>query len=146
MKDNVLFLNMFALYQPQEPLGQLLLDAQLISADIDQMNRRITARIHASKYIPKRLLNQVETEIGEVYGLSRMEISPVYPAEELHNMEQEDLLNLFVSVNSMARGSLAGAKWLWEDRTLTIDLLANGKSILEEAFARRNLPIATIVL
>jgi len=133
MKENVLFLNMFALYQPQDLLGQLLLDAQLISADIDQSSRRISANIRANRYIPRRLLIQAETEIGELYGLSRMEILPQYPAGELPNMEQEDLLNLFVSVNSMTRASLAGAKWQWEENTLTIDLLANGKSILEEA-------------
>ena len=30
MKEHILFLNMFSLYQPQEPLGQLLLDAELV--------------------------------------------------------------------------------------------------------------------
>ena len=133
MKENVLFLNMFAHYQPQEPLGQLLLDTLLDSADMDPVNRKITANIRPNRYIPRRLLNQAETDIETVYGLSRVEILPVYPAEELHNIEQEDLLGMFVAVNSMARASLAGAKWEWEGSTLTIHLLANGKSILEEA-------------
>ena len=132
MKEHILFLNMFSLYQPQEPLGQLLLDAELVSADIDQLSRRISAHIYANRYIPKRLLEQAEREIRDIYGLNRMEIHTTYPASELANMEPEELMNLFVSVNSMTRGSLAGAKWSWEGQTLTIDLLANGKDLLEE--------------
>ncbi|MBR3973229.1 MAG: PolC-type DNA polymerase III [Oscillospiraceae bacterium] len=39
---------------------------------------------------------------------------------------------MFVDQNSMTRGSLAGAKWLWNGYELTIQLLGNGKKDLEE--------------
>lgn len=39
---------------------------------------------------------------------------------------------LFVSRNSMARGSLAGAKWEWNEQNLTVKLAANGKETLLE--------------
>jgi hypothetical protein len=40
---------------------------------------------------------------------------------------------MFVTQNSMARGSLAGAKWSWEGHVLTVELPRNGKKELEEA-------------
>ena len=135
MKEHILFLNMFALYQPQDPLGQLLLPAELKSADIDQANRRITAHIHAPKYIPQRLVQQAASEIRDLYGLNRMEILATYPAEEITSIEPEELMNLFVSADSFTRGILAGAKWTWsqeETTTLTIDLIANGVDVLKE--------------
>ena len=41
-------------------------------------------------------------------------------------------MGLFVSLDSMTRGSLAGARWSWEGTNLTIRLSANGKDALEE--------------
>ena len=41
-------------------------------------------------------------------------------------------MQLFVSRNSMTRGSLAGAQWQWQDTQLTIRLRANGKKDLED--------------
>jgi hypothetical protein len=48
-------------------------------------------------------------------------------------MEADDLMQMFVQYNSMARGSLAGAGWEWEDNKLTIKLRANGKETLLDA-------------
>ena len=47
-------------------------------------------------------------------------------------MEPEELRELFVSRNSMTRGSLAGAQWIWEGNRLIVRLLGNGKKELEE--------------
>ena len=47
-------------------------------------------------------------------------------------MEPEELRDLFVSRNSMTRGSLAGALWVWEDTNLTVKLTGNGKKELDE--------------
>ncbi|MBR5126386.1 MAG: PHP domain-containing protein, partial [Oscillospiraceae bacterium] len=47
-------------------------------------------------------------------------------------MEPEELMQLFVSRNPMARGSLAGARWEWEDTVLTVHLKGNGVHALEE--------------
>ena len=132
MKEHILFLNMFALFKPQEPLGQLLLDAELVSADIDQSARRITAYIRAENYIPQRYLDMAAMEIRNIYGLNRMEIIATHPAHQLSKVEPDELMQMFVSVNSMARGSLAGAKWSWEGNCLTINLVANGVDVLEE--------------
>ena len=113
MKEHILFLNMFALYQPQELLGQLLLETELVSADIDQSTRRITANVHSCHYIPQRLLVQAENEISQIYRLNKMEIVPTFPAEEISKIEPEELTGLFVTNNPMARASLAGATWTW---------------------------------
>ena len=132
MKEHILFLNMFALYQPQEPLGQILLDTELLSADIDQSARRITANIHCPRYIPQRLLNQAELDIAQIYNLNKMELVPTFPPEEITKLEPDELTGIFVAQNPMARASLAGATWTWEGKTLTVQLPANGKAQLEE--------------
>ena len=39
---------------------------------------------------------------------------------------------LFVNLDSMTRGSLAGAQWEWQGTELHVKLRANGKAALEE--------------
>ena len=69
MQEQILFLNMFSDYQPQEDLGQFLLDAQMLSADIDPAERRITVKIGSDRYIPDRVLEQVRSDICSLYEL-----------------------------------------------------------------------------
>ena len=46
MKDNVLFLNMFALYEPQEELRALLKDAVIQGAELDPVQRVIDLELY----------------------------------------------------------------------------------------------------
>ena len=130
MEEHILFLNMFPDYQPQEDLGRFLLDVQMLSADIDPAQRRITVQIGSDRYIPERILQQVRSEICSLYELRVLELEPVYPAHQLQHMEPDDLMELFVRENAFARGSLSGAQWIWEDTVLHIKLPANGKDTL----------------
>ena len=132
MSNTVCFLNMFPDYQPPEPLFGMLSQAAVTAADIDPETRSVTVSFSANTYIPQRLLGKATREIAAAYGLRRLTMEPVYPADQLQCMEPDDLMQLFVSENSMTRGSLAGAKWTWQDNTLYIDLAANGKDVLLE--------------
>ena len=132
MNKTVLFLNMFPDYQPPEPLLGMLSQAAITAADIDPETRSVTVALSCETYIPYTLLSKATEDIAACYGLRNLTLEPVYPASQLHVMDPEDLMQLFVSVNSMTRGSLAGAKWTWEGETLHIDLTANGKDILLE--------------
>ena len=51
----------------------------------------------------------------------------------MHSLEPEELRDLFIAHNSMNRGALAGAQWIWEGNQLTVKLVANGKATLQEA-------------
>ena len=132
MKDNVLFLNMFPDYVPPEPLDSMLSQAAIVAADLDPASRRIDIVIHSDTYIPQRLLDLVAREIGDLYDLSRFTLSATHPESQLQNVEREELMALFVEQNSMTRGSLAGAEFTWEEKTLHIKLVANGKDTLLE--------------
>ena len=132
MSERILFLNMFSQYQPPEPLYSALSQAAVLAADIDQTMRSIEVSVFSDTYIPQRLLEQASKELCTIYGLRKLTITPSYPAHQLSRIEPEELLELFVSANSMTRGSLAGARWQWEDETLNIHLKANGKSLLQE--------------
>ncbi len=109
-----------------------LSQAAIVAADIDTDTGRLDAAIYSGSYIPQRLLNQAAREISALYGLRALNITAAHPGTELYNIEPEELRDRFVSLNSMCRGILAGAKWTWADDKLTIGLRGNGVSTLEE--------------
>ena len=131
-QDTVYLTSMFPDYEPPEELLSALSQAAIVAADIDPASRRVHVAVHSEQYIPRRLLEQAEREIGQLYGLSRMEVTATHPASELTKLEPEELRDLFVTRNSMTRGSLAGATWEWEGTNLTVKLRANGKKELEK--------------
>ncbi len=130
--ETVLLLNMFSDYDPPEELRSALAEAVVEAADIYASQRRVCAVASAPRYVPRRLIEKMERDIAGAYGLTALELTLTHPAEELQKIEPEELMNLFVTQNSMTRGTLAGAKWLWEGENLTIQLRANGKTSIEE--------------
>ena len=133
MNENILFLNMFSLYEPPEAVCAAFSQAAITAADIDPEKRRICVCVFTEEYIPMSLVEQAQREIAVLYGLSDLQIQTTHPASELTKIEPAELAALFVSRNSMNRGSLAGAKWHWEDNRLTVELVGNGKKDLEDA-------------
>ena len=133
MKQQVLFLHMFPDYEPPEELFDALSQAAVVAADIDPARGRVEVALHSPCYIPGRLLDTVEQEICQSYGLRQLIITPTYPADQLHKVEPEELMAHFVRENPMSRGSLAGARWAWEGQKLTVHLLGNGLKELKEA-------------
>ena len=132
MAQEVYLLNMFPDYEPPEALKNALSQAAIVAADMDAALGSIHVAAHAASYIPKRLIDQAVKEISRVYGLRNLAITVTHPEDQLHCVEPEELRDLFVERNSMNRGSLAGAQWLWSDTELTVKLVANGKKELEE--------------
>ena len=132
MNEQIYFFNMFPDYEPPEELQEALSQAAIVAADIDPENRQVHVAVHSEQYIPKRLLDVACKEIRELYGLRNLELTATHPETELHKIEPMELMFLFVDQNSMTRGSLAGARWIWEGNDLTVKLVANGKAELEE--------------
>ena len=133
MSEQVYILNMFPDYEPPEALKDALSQAAIVAADIDPQLNSVHIAVYAEKYIPKRMLDQVASDIARMYGLKSLRLTLTHPENQLHNIEDEELRDLFVEENSMNRGSLAGASWVWEDTELTVKLLGNGRKLLEEA-------------
>ena len=132
MNDQVLFLNMFSDMEPPEELKEVLSQAVVFAADIDPEYGSVSVRIRTEKYIPMRLLDQVRDQVMACYGLRSFGILATHPSSELHCIEPSDLKDMFVFHNSMNMGSLAGARWEWDETTLTVHLSANGVAELEE--------------
>ena len=128
MSEKILFSNMFTDYEPPEALAQ----AAIVAADIDPLTRRVSVAVHSECYIPLKQLMQAAKDIGLLYGLNKLDLKPTYPESELHSILPQDLMQMFITETSMARGSLAGAVWEWEGSHLTVKLRANGKKELEE--------------
>ena len=132
MSERILLLNMFPDYEPPEALKSALSQAAIVAADIDPDLGSVHIAAHCDQYIPKRLIDQVSQEIGRLYGLRHLSLTVTHPEDQLRFIEDEELRDLFVELNSMNRGSLAGAKWVWNDAQLTVKLVSNGKKQLEE--------------
>lgn len=132
MKKTVLLLNMFPDYEPPEGLKAALSQAAIVAADIDPASRSVHVAAHSDLYIPGRYAERMRKDICALYGLSNLQITLTHPAAELHKIEPNDLMWLFVGKSSLTRGSLAGAKWVWDENHLTVKLKANGKKQLEE--------------
>ena len=123
---------MFSCYEPPEELEAVFSQAAIVAADIDPAARRVEAVVHSDFYIPQRLLDRAAKEITNLYGLRAVRLHASHPESELQKVEPEELMMLFVNLDSMTRGSLAGAKWEWQDTELHVKLRANGKAALEE--------------
>ena len=130
--EKVVLSNMFPDYEPPEALHGAFTQAAIVAADIDPESRTVSVAVHSDTYIPQRLLTQAARELGQLYGLRKLELTATHPEGELHKIEPDELMMLFVSRNSMTRGSLAGAKWEWCGTDLHVKLLANGKDALLE--------------
>ena len=133
MTEQIKFLNMFSDYKPPEDLQLALSQAAVVAADVDPVTRTVSVAVHSPNYIPDPVLQQLQRDIAELYGLSRMEIAATHPADQLQKIQFDELMELFVAEDSMNRGSLAGAQWEWEGTTLHIHLRANGKDALLKA-------------
>ena len=133
MTEQILFLNMFSDYAPPEDLQKAISQAAIVAADVDPETRIVSVAIRSDHYISAAVLQQVQREVAEVYGLARMDITATHPADQLQYIEPEELMEFFVAEDSMNRGSLAGARWEWEENTLHVHLMANGKQTLQQA-------------
>ena len=132
MNQQVYLTNMFPDYEPPEALAAVLSQAAIVAADIFPETGTVEVAVHSEHYIPQRMLDQAAREIIVLYGLRKLSLTATPPASELHRIEPEELMQLFVVRNSMARGTLAGAKWEWNGYDLTVKLVANGKEALTE--------------
>ncbi len=132
MEKKIYFLNMFSDYEPEEALRPVLAMAEIQTADIDPEEGSVVVRLYSEAYISRRDLDRIGADIGRRYGLRRMHLMCTHPASQLPCVEPEDMMDMFVYQNSLNRGSLAGADYLWEGTSLTIRLRANGKRDLEE--------------
>ena len=133
MHETVLFLDMFNQYQPPETLQSVLSQAAVVAADIDPTNRRIDICIYMDHYISRKDIALIASQIQDTYGLQDIHLVATHPADQVTQMDTEELRDLFVAHNSINRASLAGAQWEWEDSKLKICLAGNGKQELEKA-------------
>ena len=133
MTETVFFFDIFPDYDPPEEQRINLSGAHLLDAQINQLERRIDVTFYSDRYISSQHLNAAAGWLRQYYQLRDVSIQCKHPPEELHKMEPMELRDLFVAEDSMARGSLAGACWQWQENTLNICLKANGKKALEES-------------
>ncbi len=127
MEQNVFFLNMFSQYQPPEHLFPVLSQAAVSAADIDPVSRQVDVAVRFDRYVPEKDRELICQQVSQSYGLAAMKLQPVFEPNQLASVPPEDIMSLFMAEDSMARASLSGAGYNWQDSTLKIQLLGNGK-------------------
>ena len=133
MTEQLYYLDMFRGYEPEEPLRQILGTLRITGAELDQSQRTIDLTLYSPVYIPYRCLDEAVSETARIYAVRRMGFTVSFPSSELRSIEPEELKWMFVSENSMFRGSLAGCEWEWDGDILLCRLRGNGKKELEKA-------------
>ena len=136
MENRIFFTQMFSEYEPPEALENALSQAAILAADLDPEQRSVTLSVFCRQYISDNQCESICGGIARAYGLHRVHISFSHPKDQLHTVPFSDLRDLFVRFNSMARGTLAGAAWRWDDTQLVISLKGNGKEYLMDSVGR----------
>lgn len=132
MTQYPMFSDMFSDYVPNPPLEEAISRGAVVAADLDPVARRISMAIKCGSFVPRKRLDEVAQQICGIYGLRTLELNATFEPEQLEQMPEEELRDLFVAENSMARGALAGAQWHWQGAELTVSLKGNGKQMLLE--------------
>ena len=132
MEEKISILQMFPDYEPPESLKSALSQAAIVAADLDPSQRKVAVTIYSEHYLPSRTLQSISHDICDIYELNDVTLRSKFPPSLLTFVEPDELMELFVQQNPMARGSLAGAKWTWGEDVLTVNLAANGKTMIEE--------------
>ncbi len=132
MDKKIPFLDMFSHYQPPEHLKEVLSQAVVCNADIDPKSKSIEISVASPMYISNKDHDTIRNALMEIYHFKSMVICYTYPEELLFTMPDVFFMGLFMEEDSMSRASLSGARWEWEDHTLHIYLIANGKAELEK--------------
>ena len=133
MIENVYFFDVFSDYDPPQEQYAALQFCRLVQGEINQTERKIHVAFDTDNYIPRRCFDEVEDWLSGHYQLRNVSVECSFPASQVSAIEAEELRDLFVQQDSMARGYLAGALWQWEDNTLTVCIKSNGKQELEKS-------------
>ena len=136
MSQSIGFYEMFNHYDPPSPIAELLGHAVVVGADINPEMRFISVRLFSQAYLKREILDTVRQDLCAVYGLKKVELDVQYPSELLQDIPPEDLTAFFTDINSLTRGSLAGAEWSWDGDVLSIHLRANGKKEIAECIPK----------
>lgn len=124
---------MFPDFEPPEPLKRVLSQAVIVAADIDPKKGTVHVAAHSPNYISHRQNAEISKSISRIYGVRSFRLTFTHPENQLSCIDPEELLQMFVSQNSLNRGALAGAQWHWRDCELTVRLQGNGVALLEES-------------
>ena len=133
MNQKTYFLNMFSDYEPPEALIEALSQAAIVAANIDPADRRISMELACGQYLSRKNLDLIEKDICAIYELKELALFPYYPSSQLTQLQAEDLRELFVLENPMARSSMAGCTCTIDGNAITVHLQGNGKAALLEA-------------
>ena len=129
------FLQIFNKYTPSEDEARILLSADNIRIGADKENRALRAELDFKSLVPKDTLYKIERDIAKAYELNWVKLLPHYPAELFDSDYTSELLKETECVGIVARGFFNKYRYIYEDKTLTVEIpfAADGVRLLCDA-------------
>ncbi len=116
------FLQIFNKYTPSEEEARILLSAQNIKIQADKENRFIQASLDFESLVAKDTLYKIEKDIARAYELNWVKLLPHYPAHLFDADYVSELLKETECVGIVARGFFNKYRYIYEDKTLTVEI------------------------
>ena len=116
------FLQIFNKYTPSEDEARILLSAQNIKIQADKENRFIQASVDFESLVSKDVLYKIERDIAKAYDLNWVKLLPHYPASLFDSDYVSELLKETECVGIVARGFFNKYRYIYEDKTLTVEI------------------------
>ncbi|HBI63921.1 MAG TPA: PolC-type DNA polymerase III [Clostridiales bacterium] len=121
---------LFERYNDQQ-FGAYLSGGEVCSVAVSHDKRAIICKVHFGEIVPRRALFDMEKGIREVYGLSRVRISPRYDLDCLTEPYLQSLRDYLVLRKPSAQGYLADSQWqVTEEGSLSVSMLMTGAEYL----------------
>ena len=123
--SSVPFSEMFYEYQPDEPLRAVLEQAAVCHGDFDREEKRISLEVNFPAYVSE--LDEICEQLQKLYGLRKVEITPVCPKESVKDLDTDILNRKIITAFSPAAAILAGSRWELKEGKSELHLAANGR-------------------
>ena len=106
MEQTLYFTQMFPDCDVPASLKSILEQTVIRKANIDVESRYIFAEIFSPVYIADKDLSELKSTLIFQYELHRLDFDLYHPVDQLCKMSPDELRDMFVRYDSMARGSL----------------------------------------
>ena len=116
------FLQIFNKYTPSEEEARILLLAQNIGLKVDKENRFIQVDLDFETLISKDVLYKIEKDIAKAHEINWVKLLPHYPAHLFDSDYVSELLKETECVGIVARGFFNKYRYIYEDKTLTVEI------------------------
>lgn len=130
--DNRKFLNLFGNYIKDKNLIGLIEDSEILFLEIDKFKKEMIATVKFNNLLSYSQVKACENLLCKNIKLNRFKILPKYSPEKFSDSYFDDIVEFLKSYASVVNGYFNGAKCVYNDNVLEINLKNGGQDILKK--------------